>query len=86
MKNQHHYRNHQKYVNKPASDMERQKTQQPHDDENRSDYSEHLSLLFLLLRHVVRIAVRYRDNIGEPGTKAEFCVHPCTSKCLGKRS
>jgi hypothetical protein len=48
VKNEHDYREHQQDMNEPGGNMKRQKPQQPHDNENRGNYSKHLSLLLRL--------------------------------------
>ena len=72
VKNEHDYCEHQQDMNGPGGNMERQKPKQPHDDENRSNDSKHLSLLLRLFNDaapslptniVVRIAARYSRTI-----------------------
>jgi hypothetical protein len=48
VKNEHDYCEHQQDMNEPGGNMKRQKPKQPHDDENRSNDSKHLSLLLRL--------------------------------------
>jgi hypothetical protein len=48
VKNEHDYREHQQDMNGPSGNMKRQKPKQPHDHENRSNDSKHLSLLLRL--------------------------------------